>query len=241
MSLDMSNIPKGPDFSGISNPVMKQQLEDRYWNDKTAGLDDGTSASKVPKSDLDKMLGILGEPEQKLSGLADSVAKSVLTDNNTSADKAAQTANSTSLEWLREVMKYNAEQAEINRQFQQTSADKAAQFESAEAQKLRDWQERLSNTQYQRAVADLKKAGINPILAAQYLSGASTPSGASASGFAASGSSATASQTSAQKAEVDLNSAAKIIIAYLEANTKLTTAEIQAVTSMFGSVLGALG
>lgn len=238
MSLDMSNIPKGPDFSGISNPVLRQQLEDRYWNDKTAGLDDGTSATK--NKDMDKMLGILGEPSQKSSASADSVAKSVVTDNNTSADKAAQSANSTSLEWLREVMKYNAEQAEINRQFQQTSADKAAQFESAEAQKLRDWQERMSNSQYQRAVADLKKAGINPILAAQYLNVASTPSGASASGFAASGSSASASQTSAHKAEVDLNSASKIITAYLQANTKLTTAEIQAVTSMFGSILGAL-
>lgn len=234
MSLDMSNIPKGPDFSGISNPVMRQQLEDRYWNDMTAGLDDGTSATK--NKDLDKMLGILGEPQNS----GDSVAKSVVSNNNTSADKAAQTANATSLEWLREVMKYNAEQAEKNRQFQQTSADKAAQFESAEAQKLRDWQERMSSSQYQRAVADLKKAGINPILAAQYLNGASTPSGASASGFAASGSSASASQTSAHKAEVDLNSAAKIITAYLETNTKLTTAEIQSITTMFSSILGAV-
>lgn len=50
---------------------------------------------------------------------------------------------------------------------------------AAEAQKNRDWQEKMSNTAYQRAAADLAAAGINPTSASS-LGGASTPSGAQA-------------------------------------------------------------
>jgi len=53
------------------------------------------------------------------------------------------------------------------------------QFNSAQAQMNRDFQERMSNTAYQRQMADMAKAGLNPILAATH-GGASTPSGASA-------------------------------------------------------------
>lgn len=64
------------------------------------------------------------------------------------------------------------------REIQQQNAQTAMQFSSEEAEKNRQWQEQMSNTAYQRAVEDMKKAGLNPVLALG--EPATTPNGAMA-------------------------------------------------------------
>lgn len=78
------------------------------------------------------------------------------------------------------------EQRQFNRsmEFNEAQANLNREFNSAEAFKQRDWEERMSNTSWRRAVHDMEAAGINPMLAFMK-GGASTPSGSAASGSAA--------------------------------------------------------
>lgn len=75
-----------------------------------------------------------------------------------------------------------------------------------EARKNREWQERMSSTAHQREVADMMKAGINPVMSARG-GGASTPPGAMADFSELPKAAGTALMLKQAQANVDLTNA----------------------------------
>lgn len=66
---------------------------------------------------------------------------------------------------------FNRQEAEVSRDWSSTENLLNRQFEAAEAQKARDFQEYMADNQYQKMVASMQAAGINPTVA---LSGGSS-------------------------------------------------------------------
>lgn len=118
-----------------------------------------------------------GTFNQNSANLANSIGTDRIADQYAYNSAQAAAANDFAMSSWNQAAEWNERMWEKNAEWQEKMWQKTAEYNTAEAANNREFQLNMAKTAYQRAVEDMEKAGLNPILAVTG-GGISTGSGA---------------------------------------------------------------
>lgn len=153
--------------------------------------------------------------------------KTIQDQNNEYAFAEMYYANELEQSNARQANEIAQENATIAFERQKYLNEQAMAFNAEEAEKARAYDERMSNSAWQRAMEDMRKAGINPILA--YSQGGSSYSGGQVASIGASSASQAQSYSAGvQRQDIDQSS-----------NRELTKTRMQIVGNLLSTYINA--